>query len=393
LFAETLSGWFHFPQSENVLRVFAVGAFVFLLGENYRILFSSVFQHQTIFWRSLIYNVLRLGGIYIATRTQNPLQAVVIVEGALYVVSLILFVAAYHRNVAPLSAAETGPLEPAPRSRFVRYAILGYANELGVMLLNWAVDLVIVSAYLGGEKAAMYGLAMRVFAIVHGLLPSNFLSVVITPLFFSEYGASKEQARFGFTLLVKGSLLATIPLSIWLCIMSRPVIVNFFDPRYGEAGALLAVMAGFLFMEQLRYPVGLMLQNAERNDLLLFSKFFGVVKIALGLWLVPLHGASAMVWITCLAISSQNLLGYYWIVRVLKSPTDHVGVGRLLLNGVISAAIFYPLHSLFSGALGVAASAVIYALIFLAINVLHKGFTAEEREFINQKMPWRIRLL
>jgi O-antigen/teichoic acid export membrane protein len=390
LFAETLSGWFHFPQSSDVLRVFAVGAFVFLLGENYRILFGSVFLHSTIFWRNLIYNILRLAGIYIATRTDNPLQAVVIVEAVLYVVSLILFVVAYQRNFAPRAAEDHGPHEPAPRSRFVNYAILGYANELGVMLLNWAVDLFIVSAYLGGETAAMYGLAMRAFAIVHGLLPSNFLSVVITPLFFSEYGASKEQARFGFTLLVKTSLLSTIPIAVWLTIMSRAVIVDFFDPRYAVAGRLLGVMAAFIFMEQLRYPLGLVLQNAERNDLLLYSKVFGVLKIAAGLCLVPLYGAMSMVWITCLAISGQNLLSYYWIVRILKSPTDHKGVGRLLLNGLISAAIFYPLHFLFRGPVGVLGSGLVYLLIFLAINILHKGFTPEERDFINQKIPWRI---
>ena len=390
LLAETLSGWFHFPQSANVVRIFAVGAFVFLLSENYRILFGSIFLHSTIFWCNLIYNILRLAGIYIATRMENPLQAVVIVEAVLYGISLILFVAAYHRNAALRAAEEQGPREPAPRSRFINYAVLGYANELGVMLLGWAVDLFIVSAYLGGETAAMYGLAMRVFSIVYGLLPSNFLSVVITPLFFSEYGASKEQARFGFTLLVKSSLLATIPIAVWLTIMSRAVIVDFFDPRYAEAGTLLAVMSAFIFVDQLRYPVGLLLQNAERNDLLLYCKVFGLAKIAIGLWLVPLYGAAAMVWITCLSVAGQNLLGYYWIVRILKSPTDHKGVGRLLLNGVISAAIFYPLHFLFKGALGVMASAVIYFLIFATINILHKAFTPEERDFINEKMPWRI---
>jgi O-antigen/teichoic acid export membrane protein len=390
LFAETLSGWFHFSQSYDVLRIFAVGAFVFLLSENYRILFSSVFLNSTIFWRNLVYNSLRLAGIYIATRTDNPLQAVVIAEAILYVVSLILYVVAYHRNADLRAKEDHGPTEPVPRARFLNYAILGYANEVGVMLLGWAVDLFIVSAYLGGETAAMYGLAMRVFSILHGFLPSNFLQVVITPLFFSEYGASKEQARFGFTLLIKASLLATLPIAVWTSVMSRPLIVHVFDPRYGDAGNLLAVMAAFIFMEQLRYPVGLLLQNAERNDLLLYSKVFGVVKIALGLWLVPLYGAMAMVWITCLSLTGQNLLSYYWIVRILKSPTDYKGVGRLLLNGLISAAIFYPLHFLFKGAVGVLGSVAVYLLIFLAINIVHKGFTAEERDFINDKIPWRI---
>jgi len=390
IFAPVLTGWVKFPNAETALRVFAIGAFAYLLAENYRVLLSGLFMHRAIFWRTLIYNIVRLAAIFFAARQPDPFMMVVIAEVCLYGLSLLLYYLAYRRMVQPKVEADTHPPEQPPWKRFVRYSGLSYINEVGVMLLNSATDLFLVSGLLGGAAVGLYALASRILSILNNALPSNFLSGVITPLFFSEYGASRENARFGFTLLVKISLLATIPMAVWTALMARPLIVELFDPRYGEAAGLLVVMVVFLPMETLRYPLALLLLNAERNDLLIYSKIFGVFKILVGLWLLPIYGVMAMAWITALAIVGQNILSYVWIVTILKTKTDLVGVGKLLLNGAISAALFFPLASRFHGVFGVLGSIAVYMIIYLAINLVHKTFRPEERDFLNKKLPYPV---
>jgi O-antigen/teichoic acid export membrane protein len=387
IFASTISGWVKFPNSENIIRVFAVGAFAFLLSENFRILLSGVFLQRTIFVVNLIYNIVRLATIYYVIHLPEPLLAVVVAEGSLFLLSVALYQVAYRRMVRPRVIADTRPEERPPWKRFVRYTGLSYINEVGVMLLNTATDLLLVTGILGGPAVAMYGLACRILTLVQNALPSNFLSVVISPLFFSEYGASRDRARFGFTLLTKISLLVTIPMGVWTAIMARPLITQLFDPRYGDAAPVLGIMALFLPMEALRYPTGLMLQNAERNDLLAWSKLIGVVKIGIGLWLVPIYGVLGMAWIAGGFSTALNAIQYMWIVTVLDSGTDMKGVAKLAINGGISAAVFYPMAHFFTGVVGVFASLIVYPLIYLAISVVHKTFRPEEREFINSKLP------
>ncbi|MFZ5432298.1 MAG: lipopolysaccharide biosynthesis protein [Calditrichota bacterium] len=389
-FAETIADWMKFPHSEDLLRIFSIGVLAFLLGENTRFVLSGLFMQRAIFIVNLVYSILRLAGLYIAMQFADPFRAVIVAEVILYAAMLVFYYAVYYRFVHPLVKADTRVEDRPPWRRFARYTALSYVSELGVMLLNSATDLFLVTGYLGAAAVALYGLANRILVLVHNMLPSKFLEDVITPLFHSEYGAAPERAQFGFTLLIKSSLLMTIPMGIWLALMAQPLIVQFFDPRYGEAAAIVVIMGLFLPMETLRYPLGLMLQNAERNDLLIYGKIFGVFKILLGIWLVPRGGLATMVWITSISIVGQNLLFYYWIVRVLKSPTDHVGLLRLLINGVVAGGLFYLISSWFNGVVGVIASIFVFSAIWLAVSMLNKVFSSEEREFINSKLPYPV---
>lgn len=385
-FAGTIAQWVKFPGSETALRIFAAGAFTYLLAENYRALLAGVFMHHTLFLRDLIYNVVRLTTIYFVTRLPDPLLPVIIAEACLYALSMVLFIVAYRRTVRPRAAADPHPPERPPWRRFSRYAVYSYMNELGVMLLSSATDLFLVTGMLGGLAAGLYGLANRILILVQTILPSQFLATVITPLFFSEYGADPRQARFGFTLLVKSSLLITIPVGLWLGLMARPLITELFDPRYVDAAQILLVTGLFIPLQTLRYPFGLMLQNAERNDLLVWTKLFGVAKIGFGLWLIPLYGFMAMVWTTQLALAAEIVVFYYWIVTILHSPLDHRGVLRLAVNGAVAGVIFYYLLPWFTGLVGLLLSVIVLALLFFGLCVVHRAFTADERAFINGKL-------
>jgi O-antigen/teichoic acid export membrane protein len=387
LIAPQIGVWIKYPDSATVIRIFTLGIVTYLLSENLRMLFGGLFMHRTIFWVNLVYNVLRLSAIFWVTRLREPFVPVVIAETALYGLLLIMYYVASHYQVQPRVAADVRPPEPIPWRRFTRYTVLSYINEIGVMLLSSATDLFLVSGFLGGPMVALYGLAGRIQILQMNVLPNRFLETVITPLFFSEYGASKENAQFGFTLLVKSSLLVTIPIALWTAMMARPLIVEFFDPRYSEAAPLLMVMALALILEVLRYPLGLMLQNAERNDLIIYCKVFAVIKIFVGLWLLPIYGALAMVWITTAAILAQNLLNYYWIVAKLGARVDYGGLLRMTINALVAATAFYPLRPFFTGLAGTILSILFFGALWLGISALHKTFRPEERAFINSKLP------
>jgi O-antigen/teichoic acid export membrane protein len=390
ILAPWIAEWIHFSRGANLIRVFALGIFAYLLAEKYRSLLSGLFLQRGIFQRTLAYNIVRVGAIFLAIHTSDPFAAVMVAEAALYGVSLLLFYWAERRLVRPLVKADSSEDETPPWKRFRRYAVFGYVNDAGALLLSTVTDLFFVTGFLGTSVVALYALAGRVLGMAYHFLPISYLTEVITPLFFSEYGASRERARFGFTLLTKFSLLLTIPLGVWLAIMGRSIIVEFFDPRYADAAYILAITALFMPLETMRYPLALVLQNAERNDVLIYGKIFGLLKIGAALWLLPRTGFTTMALITSLSVTSQNVLLYLWIAIKLKSGTDLKGILRIVVNGAAAGLVLLLMMPLFKGIVGVILSAVVFGVVYFGLCLIHRAFRPEERDFLNQKLPYRI---
>jgi hypothetical protein len=116
-----------------------------------------------------------------------------------------------------------------------------------------------------------------------------------------------------------------------------------------------------------------------------------VIKLGVGVyWLSHGGGVIAMVVTTSLAVIVQDVLMYYWIVTKLHARTDLWGLVRMMLNGAVSLALFYPLTPYFTGVLGVVASVPAYAALYLAISMVNKSFSREERTFINSKLPYAL---
>jgi O-antigen/teichoic acid export membrane protein len=386
--APQIAIWMHAPGDEAVLRIFALGVVVFMVQENYRVLLNGLFNQRAIFLVNVAYNAVRLAALFYVTTQAYSLGRVVMVEVAVLVAALIFYAVAYRRTLRQLQATNVESPEPLPWPRFRRYAGLCYLNEIGVTLTGVATDLLIVSIILGGSASGLYGLANKIITLARGMMPSRVLSSVIEPLFFSEYGGpNATSTRFGFVLLTKILLWVSIPAMVWLASMSESVIVYFFDPQYAGAAVVVSLLAFALVVESLKLPYGLALQHAERIDLLIYCKISGVVKLALGLWLVPIYGMVAMASVTAGATVLEVALMYYYTVTRLHLQNDVAGLLRLLLNGLIAGAVLWLLHPFLASRIGVLASIVIYSGVYLAVSAVNRPFRSEERDFIRNKAP------
>ena len=387
ILAPQLAVLIKFPGSETIIRIFSIGILAFILQDNVQMLFNGLFKQRLIFGIVFIYNLIRLISILYITQYAYSLQSVIIVEVVAYVISLTIYFLAYHFIIHPLVAQDKHPDKPVEWKRFTRYTGLSYVNELGTIMA--ACDLFLVTGILGATAVGLYGFATKITTMLSHVLPYQILRWVIEPLFFSEYGASKrESVQFGYTLLIKATIFATLPVGIWLALMARPVIIHLFEPRYADAAGIVAVLALFLTIRVLQPPLGLIIQNAERVDLLIYAKIAGVIKIVLSLWLVPKGGVMAMVWISGLAVLLQDVIFYVFTVTKLKTKTDLVGLLRLAINGAIAAFLFLQIRYLFTGLGGVFLSVLCFGGIYLVINMIHRTFRSEERAFINKHLPY-----
>ncbi len=389
IFAPELAELLKFPGRETILRIFLVGALAYLVQENVMLLLSGLFKQRIIFLVIFGYNLIRLAAIFYVTQYDYSLKAVTIVEVIALICSLVLYFGAYRRVFHPLVVQDPNRDEPSPWRRFARYSGLSCLSEISVILVMQATDLLLVTGILGGIVVGYYGVADRVTTMLRNLLPNMMLKSVIEPLFFSEYGSSKaESVQFGFNLLTKALFFIALPVGLWLALMAEPVIVHLFEPRYAEAAGIVSVMALFMAIAGMQMPLAMTLQNAERIDLILYSKVAGAVKLLLGLWLIPKWGVMAMVWISGLTALLHNTVLYAFIVTKLKIRADLLGLLRLSINGILTALLFLLIRDFFKGLVGVFLSVLCFGAIYLAFNILHKAFHPDERAFVNKHLPY-----
>ena len=113
IFAEKLVPLLHFPGSANDMRIFSIGAFAYLVQENYRTVLSGLFRQTVIFWVILIYNSLRFLAILFVTQYMYSLVAVVSAEVIVFVLGLIFYVIAYRRTITMLMKQEQPAVSPS----------------------------------------------------------------------------------------------------------------------------------------------------------------------------------------------------------------------------------------------------------------------------------------
>lgn len=388
VFAPLIAKWINFPNEAQIIRVFSLAALIYLLTEIYHVLLSAIFRQQSIFVVTIAYNTLRLILLALVWWRFRSFMAVVIAEGISLVGCLLFYVLSYRRVIASgfpsVHGEEKGGLDWPRMKKFGR---LSYLNEIGVSLLSVATDFFLVSGILGGTAAGFYGLANRINDLAQKVLPGKMLAPVIQPLFFSEYGADKSKAEFGFRILIKATLFPTVAVAVWLAVMSKEVIIYLFDPQYAQAAMLVSVMAIFMPAAAIRLPLGLMLQNHERVDLLIWAKSAAIVKIIAGLILIRIYGIEVMPWITGLAVVLQNNFVYFFVKRIANARMDVWGNIRIWLNAVAAGAIIYLLKPYFDTLPGVILSVALFTVLFLIFSLINKGFTKSERDFINSKLP------
>ena len=241
-----------------------------------------------------------------------------------------------------------------------------------------------MTGLLGTAAVGLYGLAGRVIGMVDKILPQSVLTSLIQPLFYSEYGsARKSSMESGFSILTKLIAFGTFPMTVWVALMSRPIIVYLFEPKYADAAPILAILAINLLIQNFKLPMGLVLLTAERIDFLIYVKVIGVLKILAVLWLVPQGGVTTMAWLAFAATALDGIVVYFLMRWSTKVAGDLWGMLRLVINIALVALIFIPFRSWFDSLYGVILSVPVVAILYLVISYLNKAFTQKERDWMN----------
>jgi len=309
------SNFFIPEDSLNLFFVFFfLGSFVC---QHFTALFSTVIRGQKAFnyynkylFGAALFQVLLYGSGYLITLFYSDAISQKDLFGLILIAQFMLLLLSWYYYSKAFKEKVNFHIKSI-RPSYVRYARLGYINEIG-HFLNKRVDVWFIEMFNGLKNLGFYALASQL---------TNFLLLAAAPVeeVLKPYliGMEREEGNGVFTQYFRIVLVIIISLSLILFLCSSWLVPTFFGSDFLTAVLPLKILClGVVFVNIKRMFIN---YNRSFNDLNInnWGQWLGVViTIILDIILIPPYGIVGAAWASLAAYAATALfLGGYIIIN------------------------------------------------------------------------------
>ena len=371
--------------------IFWVYILFFVLANTFQIVFFSLFTHHIVTLGLTVLQIFRITLIGYAYINDLNLIYILYVEVVSYAFIIIYFIFNYlnfyikHRN----TNNQDSKLE---LKRLINYGGFSFLNEAGAKILNVATDTIIISIFLGPVSAGLYGFCERVINRLIRFMPHNLLNDVIDPIVFAKYETDNEQfsINYIFNFLTKIGVFVVLPISICLWSFSDLIIKYIFDAKYMDALVPLYIFTFYILFNSFLERSSLVLRIIEKPKYIFYSKIFAIYNLIGDIIVVKYYGIVGVAAVTASALIFKNIYFYFIAIKFTHISLNFSKLINIMINCfpliLFILLIKQYIYNIYSLLLVI----FICIIIFLITCTLNKSFTNEERNILNNKLPYPI---
>lgn len=264
--------------------------------------------------------------------------------------------------------------------------ILDYSkNQFGFNFLNYFTrnaDNILIGKFMGADSLANYNRAYQLL-----LLPNTLFLGIVNPVLqpvFSEYQDEVNYIRNVYYKIIHFLALLGIPLSIFLCINAREIIIFMFGRQWDKAIAPFQVLALTVWIQMTCSTTGVLVQSRNQPKLLMKNGLITAL-ICVSAIVIGVIGGSILFVSISLSIGFivNFLVTFYRVTRY--SLEDNLGnlLKRFISPfylGVIMLILLKLVKKIDIS--NVFISLVLNGVVFLVVLVLYIYFTKEKKIII-----------
>jgi O-antigen/teichoic acid export membrane protein len=271
-------------------------------------------------------------GFFMATRTHHRVTAVALVENSLKlvlagaafvtgqgIVAICAAIAAARLTAARFGGrlmardgAEVGWRFRWPDAIGFGRVVAPFAVLLGVSMLYFRVDVLLVGRLRDPVETGLYGAAITLYT-VSLLLLSSVMSAVY-PRLASSFRASQEGFVRATALSVKLLTVGSVPLALVMICAAEWGLVLVFGEAYRGAARVLQLLAASLPLHAVNGALGQALQAGRHQAIMVRVVIIGLVTHVVGiLLLVPRLGIDGAAWsmlVSSAIVTGGSVLGF-----------------------------------------------------------------------------------
>jgi O-antigen/teichoic acid export membrane protein len=382
---EYLGAFLNSAEFADLYPIFALGLVFTILNQTSQTVLDTFLLQRRRNVIRIIVSALRASLYLLALILDYGLVGILMAFSAAALVGTILFIWTIVKIKYPENVDKQTEGLGSLTSRFKRYGMYSYFNEMGGMILSRRINNYLIASFLNPAAAGVYSFAARMVEMIVSLTPLKVGNLIISTILFRQFTEqpTQEFLQRRFNLLTKLAFYLTLPLLVIL-IGLRTEITEIIDERYLEAVNILAVIAIFETLNCFSFPIAWMAQSTEKVEVQLYSKIGAVYNIIAAVILIPRFGPIGAAWATGTSAIVKNGLMYLFLRRHLPLSFPWISLGKLALTGILTFILIEWLRQLLSGIPAVILLGIMGSLVFAGISKILAPFDASERDALTK---------
>lgn len=314
LLAPYIASFFHAPHGIAIVRALSPALLIKFLGNTHDALAQKDLRFRA---RTIPELSLSLGkasiAIVLAWMGFGAWSLVWGQLGALTLWTIILWIAVPWR-----------PTLRIPRDLFkpmLRYGrSIVAVNVLAAVMFD--ADLAVVGRFLGVTALGLYQMAGRIpEATVMVML--WVVSKVLFPA-FSNLHAAGEDLRDAYLIAVRSVSALTLPASLGLFFLARPIVLVFFGPKWLDAAPILQLLTLYIGIRSVDHHAGDVLKATGRADVLAFLNLIKTVLIVPAVILGAMRSAVAVAGALAGVYAIATAITFATAARIIRVPISSI---------------------------------------------------------------------
>ncbi len=275
---------------------------------------------------------------------------------------------------------------PIPFSRMLKFGMFKYFNDLGMIILDVLLDIILISMIMGKKFAGEYSFAVSIIAMIVAWYPGKLGIQVIIPVFVQQYTKNKDTEQLSTLLfrMIKAVSFVALPVMVLTVIFSEQIIGNIFNKEYlNTSNIFIFGMITFSIYHIFQPGFNAVLTTLEKANILFYSRLFTFYNLIMDIILIKYCGIFGAIVATGTTLIFIVIFQAFFITKYIRLELPYRSFLKIILNLIPAAILLYFVRAISNNLILTVVFLVAGMLIYFGICLINKIFTEEERNFFN----------
>ena len=386
LFKNPIVTIFNLPESTKCFT-WLVTVIVLLLVQSYLlgdVALVSLFKTRYVSFCRIFYNIVKLVLFYLALRMNYGIGGILrawLLSELLFLI--LISIKVWHSILLVPTGSHS--FHPLPIDRFVHFAKYLYLNRLIYALRSQGVAIYILSYFFNITIVGIYSFCFGLPLLLMQLSPAIALHSLFKSIVIKCHTKNQNYQDFSylFKLFNRVTFFIMVPIMVFCIILADKIVLLLLNPDYMNMVHLFRLSLFLVMLYQFGFIYMPFIFATEKTKIIFITGLILLSSIVLAIILIPSYGVLGA--ICAFGITGLAVIIYlYWAInKMIRLAYPWQSLAVFFINMLLAASVVYILRAFINNVFSLVVVVTAGVIAYITFSYVNKGFTQQDRDYIN----------